>query len=242
MKDFKILKVKDHSDSYYTKMQDIFDIPMRLIIVGRSFLSGKSTIILNLLLREKFYKDKFDGENIFIISNNKMDNKMKILKQEKDVPAANFMEFSESNLEMIYNKVEEACLESIDEGEKPVNSLIILDDVAFSGDLRAKMNGTLSRIMCNGRHCNLSCIVTAQKYSQLSTTIRTNASGAILFSNSAKEVESMSMDFNYLNSGKAFVKMFRKVTKDKNSFLVVNFSNDDIYLDSNFKKIEMEED
>jgi len=237
MKDFSILKVKDTSDSYYTKLDNIFDIPMRLIIVGKSFLSGKSTIILNLLLREKFYKDKFEGKNIYIISNNKMDNKMRILKQEKDVPADNFMEFSESNLEMIYEKVEEECMEAIDEGEKPVNSLIILDDCAFGGDLRAKMAGTLSRIFCNGRHINLSCIVTAQKHSQLSTTIRSNASGAILFSNSAKEVESMSEDYNYLDSKKDFVKMFRAATKEKNSFLVVNFSEDSIYMDSRFKPI-----
>ena len=242
MKDYDILKVKDKADGYYTHLKDIFDIPMRLIIVGPSMRSGKSTIILNMLLREKFYKDKFEGENIFIVSNNKMDNKIRILKEEKEIPNDNFMTFSESNLEMVYDKVEEACLEAISENEKPVNSLIVLDDCSFSGDLRAKMAGTLSRIFSNGRHCNLSCIVTAQKYSQLSTTIRTNASGAILFSNSAKEVESMSEDFNYLESKKSFVKMFRKVTKSRNSFLVVNFSNDDIYLDSKFEKIEMEED
>jgi len=241
MKDYTILKIKDKSDSYYSHLKDIFDIPMRLIIVGKSFLSGKSTIILNLLLREKFYKDKFEGKNIYIISNNKMDNKMRILKQEKDVPADNFMEFSESNLDMIYQKVEDECLEAINENEKPVNSLIILDDCSFSGDLRAKMAGTLSRIFCNGRHINLSCIVTAQKYSQLSTTIRSNASGAILFSNSAKEVESMSEDFNYLESKKDFVRMFRAATKEKNSFLVVNFSEDNIYMDSKFKPIMMED-
>ena len=242
MKDYTILKIKDKSDSYYTHLKDIFDIPFRLVIVGKSFLSGKSTLILNMLLRDKFYKDHFDGENIYIISNNKMDNKIRILKQEKEIPNDNFMEFSEPNLERIYEKVEEDCLEAISENEKPVNALIILDDVAFSGDLRAKMNGTLSRIFCNGRHCNLSCIVTAQKHSQLSTTIRSNASGAILFSNSAKEVESMAEDYNYLNSKKDFVKMFRKATKERNSFLVVNFSSDDIYLNSKFKKIEMEEE
>ena len=242
MKDFSILKVKDTSDSYYTKLDNIFDIPMRLIIVGKSFLSGKSTIILNLLLREKFYKDKFEGENIFIISNNKMDNKMKILKQEKEVPADNFMEFNEATLERLYDKIEEDAMTAVSDNEKPVNSLIIFDDVAFGGDLKKKANGTLSRIMCNGRHVNLSCIVTSQKHTMLSTTIRSNASGAILFSNSARELDSIADDFNYLSNKKSFFKMFRKATDKRNSFLVVNFSNDDIYLDSKFQKIEMEEE
>jgi hypothetical protein len=239
MSDYTILKIKDRSDSYYTHLKDIFDIPMRLIIVGRSFLSGKTTIILNLLLRDRFYKEHFDGENIFIISNNKMDQKMQILKEEKDVPSDHFMHFSESNLESIYEHVEENALEAVSDGNKPVNSLIILDDVAFSGDLKSKMNGTLSRIACNGRHINLSLIVTAQKYSQLSTTIRTNASGAILFANSQKEVDLIADDLNYLPRKQDFVRMFRNATAGRNKFLVVNFSNDDIYLDSNFQKIDL---
>ena len=62
MPDYSILKVKDKTDSYYTHLKDIFDIPFRIIIVGKSFLSGKSTVILNLLLRDSFYKDHFKGE------------------------------------------------------------------------------------------------------------------------------------------------------------------------------------
>ena len=237
MKDYQILKVNDHTDSYYTKKKDIFDLPFRLLIVGKSFLSGKSTIILNLLLREKFYKNDFEGDNIFIVSNNALDNKMRILKKEKDVDGGNFMEFSESNLNAIYEEVEARALEAINDGKKPPNSLIVIDDCAFSGGLKEKMNGTLSRIFCNGRHINLSVIVTAQKYSQLSTTMRTNASGAILFSNSMNEVEAMAQDFNYLESKREFVSLFRKATKGKNKFLVVNFTEDSIYQDSEFKAL-----
>jgi hypothetical protein len=239
MSDYTILKIKDKSDSYYTHLKDIFDIPFRLIIVGKSFLSGKSTVILNLLLRDTFYKDHFKGDNIYIVSNNKMDMKMQILKEEKDVPSTNFMEFSESNLEMIYEKIEEDAMEAVHDNKKPVNSLIVLDDCAFGGDLKSKTNGTLSRIMCNGRHVNLSCIVTSQKYTQLSTTVRSNASGAILFGNSMKEVDSMEADLNYLDNKRDFIKLFRRATDGRNKFLVVNFSNDDIYLDSEFKVIAL---
>lgn len=237
MKDYSILKVNDHTDSYYTKKKDIFDLPFRLLIVGKSFLSGKSTVILNLLLREKFFKNDFDGDNIFIVSNNALDNKMRILKKEKDVDSGNFMEFSEENLDAIYEEVEERALEAINDGKKPPNSLIVIDDVAFSGGLREKINGTLSRIFCNGRHINLSIIVTAQKYSQLSTTMRSNCSGAILFNNSMHEVDAMSQDLNYMDSKKDFVSLFRKTTRGKNKFMVVNFSEDGIYQDSEFKPL-----
>lgn len=237
MKDYKILKINDHTDSYYTKKEDIFDLPFRVLIVGKSFLSGKSTVILNMLLRDKFYKNDFDGDNIYIVSNNAMDNKIRILKTEKDIDSGNFMEYSESNLDAIYEEVEERALEAVNDGKKPPNSLIVIDDVAFSGGLKEKINGTLSRIFSNGRHVNLSIIVTAQKYSQLSTTMRTNASGAILFNNSMNEVEAMAQDFNYLESKKEFVSLFRKTTAGKNKFLVINFSEDSIYQDSEFKPL-----
>jgi len=236
MKDYSILKVKDKTDSYYTHLKDIFDIPFRLIIVGRSFLSGKSTVILNLLLRDNFYKDHFkDGEDIYIISNNKMDNKMRILKTEKDIDSSHFMEFSEENLEMIYEEVEEKVLAAVADGKKPPNSIVIVDDCAQA--LKEKMNGTLSRIATQGRHINMSLIVTSQKWSLLPTVLRCNASGAILFGNSAKEVDAMADDLNYLDSKKQFVQMFRKATKGRNQFMAVSFSNDDIYMDSEFKPI-----
>ena len=239
MKDYSILKVKDKTDSYYTHLKDIFDIPFRLIIVGRSFLSGKSTVILNLLLRDNFYKDHFkDGEDIYIISNNKMDNKMRILKTEKDIDPSHFMEFSEENLEMIYEEVEEKVLAAVADGKKPPNSIVIVDDCAQA--LKEKMNGTLSRIATQGRHINMSLIVTSQKWSLLPTVLRCNASGAILFGNSAKEVDAMADDLNYLDSKKEFVKMFRKATSGKNQFMAVSFSNDDIYMDSEFKPIVMD--
>jgi len=71
-KSYKILKVRDKNDSYYTPIERLFDLPMRLLINGKSQLSGKTTIILNLLLNPTFGYDKlFDGEHIYIVSNNK---------------------------------------------------------------------------------------------------------------------------------------------------------------------------
>ena len=60
----KILKVNDPSDSFHQTMP-VFDIPFKLLINGKSQLSGKTTIILNLLLQPEFgYDKKFKGDNI----------------------------------------------------------------------------------------------------------------------------------------------------------------------------------
>ena len=238
----KILKVKDKNDSYYTKLKDIFDIPMRLLIVGKSQLSGKTNLILNLILRNEFYRNKFDGENIFIVTNNKLDNKLKILRKEKDIPDENVMPFDEDDLEDLYEQLEDEFLEDVEKKKKPSNKLIIFDDVAYSGSLKNKTAGVISKIVMNGRHANISSIFTTQKFSLVSTGVRSNVTGAILFNNSQKELELISDDYNYLESKKEFIKIFRKTTEKRNSFMVVNFTNDkpDMYMDSEFKPIKMD--
>ena len=46
-----IYKVKDNSSSYYKDKGDLINLCMRLIIVGASERSGKTNLIVNLLLR-----------------------------------------------------------------------------------------------------------------------------------------------------------------------------------------------
>jgi len=229
---YSIYKVRDKTDKNHVK-HPIFDLPFKLAIVGKSQISlGKTSIIMNMLLRDEFYKKHFSGENIFIISNNDLDNKLKILKKEKDIPDENFMAYDEQTLEELYDMIEE----EFQEEEPKQQRLIIFDDVAYSGDLKSKESGILSKITMNGRHAGLSSIFTTQKYSLLGTNIRSQLTGALLGSASSKEIELIETDLNFINK-KDFIKMYRENTKGRN-FLCVNFSNDTIYMDKDFKNIE----
>ncbi len=72
----------------------------------------------------------------------------------------------------------------------------------------------------------------------VSTSLRSNLTGAILFGTSAKELELIAEDFNYLNNKKDFINMFRRETDKPRSFLVVNFTNpNSIYMDNQFDTI-----
>ena len=57
----------------------------------------------------------------------------------------------------------------------------------------------------------------------LSTTVRSQITGAILFNTSAKELEMIAEDFNYLDNKKEFVQMFRRETAKPRSFLCCEF-------------------
>jgi len=235
----KILKVNDPSDSFHKPMP-VFDLPFKVLINGKSQLSGKTTIVLNLLLNPDFKYDKeFKGENMYIVSDNKLDNKLKLLADYKEIPEENLMTYDESVLTELYSELEDKFLE--EKAEKKIqNRIILFDDCGYSGNLKNKQSGVISKLICNGRHLNLSQIYTSQKFSQISTTLRTNITGAILFNTSAKELDLISQDFNYLKSSKAFVNMFRDITGNTpRDFLVVNFTNaESLFMDSDFESID----
>ena len=238
-KKYDILKVRDKSDGYYTKMDRVFDLPMRVLINGPSQRSGKTTVVLNLLLRNEFYMKQFKGDNIYVISNNRLDNKLKILAEVKDIPEGNTFAYDEDKLEVLYEMLEEDFEERVADGKKPEPICMVFDDVAYSGDLKNKAAGIISKILLNGRHVNISSIFTTQKFSLVSTAVRTNVTGAILFSTTQKEVELQADDFNFLPKKQDYINMFREVTKEKNSFMVVNLTNpaETMYLDSKFEAV-----
>ena len=241
-KSYKILKVRDKNDSYYTPVDRLFDLPFRLLINGKSQLSGKTTIILNLLLNPTFGYDKmFDGDDIHIISNNKLDNKLAMMADKLDIPEENRQEFDEDYLEILYEDIEEEFMEDTSEGRKPKNKLIIFDDCGYSGSLKSYSKGNIvDKMICNGRHLNLSQIYTSQRFSQCSTCLRTNLTGAIMFSTSMKELELIAEDFNYMTTKKEFIKIFRETTAKPREFMVINFSNPpaEMYLNTMFEPIQ----
>lgn len=243
MSGINIYKVKDKKEKYYTKKGLLFDLPFRLLLVGKSQYSGKSSCIVNLLAQDdkRLYKNDFDGDNIYIFSGSlKTDNKMKLLVNQFDIPESNlFEEYSEEALEAIYDLTEEEYQEAIDEGEKPKNTLLILDDIAFDGSMKKKNAGMLNKVFCNGRHINLSIIATSQRYTQNHTTQRENCSGVILWDCSDKQLDLIAEDHNILEDKKSFKKMFRKRTEEPFSFMVVNYSNPrhQRYLSMNFDPI-----
>ena len=241
----KILKMHDSGENHYTQKELLFDIPFKLLVVGRSQLAGKTNWLGNILLRKEFYLDNFNGEDIFLISpSTSVDKKLSTIIDVKEIPATNVLSaYDEEMLEAVYQLMEDDYLEAVENKRRPPNKLIIFDDLSFGGTLKSKQNGIMSRLFCNGRHINCSTIVTAQKYSDILTTCRENTSAAILFSSTDKQLDLIADDHNYLDSKKEFRQMFRTATKEKHSFLVVNYSNEnaDRYLDSHFQPIPIKD-
>jgi hypothetical protein len=215
-------------------------------------LSGKSNFIVNLLLREdkRLYKDEFLGENVFLFSaSSKSDEKMKTLINNLEIPKENvFNKYDEEVLEIIvdtieenFNEAKEEYKKTKNENDKPKQSLIIFDDMSFGGNF--KNSGIMEKIVCNGRHYLLNIIMTAQKYTQVPTCVREQATGVVWFGCSDKQLDLIVEDHNYLIDKKTFKKMFRNETNERHSFLFINYTNphDKMYQNKNFIPIKMVE-
>ena len=237
----QILKLKDNTDSFVKRKNKTFDLPMRVLLTGKTGM-GKTNILSNFLLNDnkEFYRKDFDPENIFIFSNSlEGDNKLKIIIRELDIPEENlFKKYDEEVVEVIYDMLMENYNEAIEEGEKPKHSLMIFDDVSFDGSLKGKeKESQMNRIFMNGRKFLISTLATAQKYSSFGTGLRENASGLLLGKSSNKQLDLIEQDHNYLKNKKDFRDMYLDNTKDKHDFLVINYSKPELYFSKEFEPI-----
>ena len=253
MNKLKILKMKDRTDNLATKKPKIFNLPMRLLLIGKTG-DAKSTYLANLLLREEYYKKDFLSENVFIFSGSvKGDEKLRIIIEELEIPDENvFSNYDEEALEVIYELLQENYVDNLEDKVKKekMNSLIIFDDLSWNDSMKAsKEQKMIKKIFMNGRKFLISSIIISQKYSGgggIGTTLRENSSGLIFGKASNAQVESIEHDHNYLvgkNSKKDFMNMFKETTNKKYGKFIINFSNaPELYYNQDFVAVEPPKD
>jgi hypothetical protein len=227
MDKLNILPMIDKSDTYNIKKDVVCNVPFKMGIVGKSQLSGKTTLACNLIMRDEYYGKDFKGENIYIISPSLETPKIKNLIKYKKIPDENlYLDYDEEELEELYDMIEENFNDKVNNNKKPVHSLILFDDIGYSGKLRNKSNGIMDKMICNGRHFLLSSMILVQKYTQLSPCFRENLTGLISYACSYNQLEFIINEHNTTKEKKIFIKEFLDATNKKHSFFFINYSND----------------
>lgn len=231
--EFIVVPSIDKAASFRTKKYPLPDIPFRMAIVGKSEKSGKTVLIENLLTRPANEKDikgngyrwDFEGENIYLVSPSYgIDKTLNNIVEAKQIPDGNIrVSYDENDIVRLYLKVERDFNLAISEGKRPANVLFYMDDLAFSGVFKKKLYGIINRIACNGRHVNISLIVTAQNYTALSTTLRENLTCAIFFYCSGRQLDRIIDDHCAIDKSD-FRAIFRNYTFLPHSFIVLNYS------------------
>ena len=236
--------MKDKSDKHSISKDIIFDIPFRVVIVGKTGC-GKTSCLGSLLLLNQFYRNDFKGKDTYIFSPLVNDFKMEQIISAKDIPDMNvFNGYDEDLLNALYDKLVEEYKKEEDELGKVSPKLVVLDDCSFDGSLRKGLFNSVSRIFCNGRKHNISIIITSQFYTHILPVCRSNISGAILYNTNRRQLELIAEDNNYLKTKKNFInEVFYENVKEKHDFIVINYSNprSDLYLNKNFEVINTED-
>ncbi len=193
-----------------------------LVIIGR-VKSGKSLLINNLYLSERFYKEDFETR-ILISSTAHNDAINKYMIDEFDFV---FTEFSEGLLDSI--------IEMIQADEGTGRFLILLDDII--GDVKFNRGGkvdAISALASKFRHIGngevegkLSVCITTQYFKYISTILRNNATGYyIMGSFPEAETKKISEALSFFGNGdKEFMEIFRRSRKDEFDFLFCSVEN-----------------
>ena len=236
----KVFKMKDISDNFTIKKDDIPSLPMRMLAIGRTGC-GKSSIALgNLLLRDEFYRKDFLPENIFIFSGSLSgDIKLRTIIDNLDIPSSNLFDtYDQESANDIYDILVQNFNEKINDKMKPEHSLIIFDDLGYTNLQKTnKKNNILDKILCNGRKYIISTITLNQKLTQLNTNAREQCSAVMLWKSTKKQVDLAESTFNYLDNRNAFFELVRKNTIGQHDFIVMDFQKPEIYRDMNFNPI-----
>ena len=167
--------------------KDLLSIPdplpkksMALYLVGAPG-SGKTSLLLSLLLSKTAYLKKFD--KVYLMSGS-----LQTLPPELIANLPEDQVFDEYNIDSIYNKVKEEK-----DSKLNPNVLFILDDVVK--DIRAK---TFNKLILNRRHiiqnasnpkvkAGCSFWICSQSYNMMELQIRKNLSTVILFPTANKK-------------------------------------------------------
>jgi hypothetical protein len=217
-RDLNIYPIKIEDDKLNEGMSKYpISSPVHLHLVVGRVKSGKSLLINNLYLSERFYKDDFETR-ILISSTAHNDAINKYMIDEFDFI---FTEFSEELLDSI--------IEMVQADEGPGRFLILLDDII--GDIKFSRGGrvdAISALASKFRHIGngeiegkLAVCITTQYFKYISTILRNNATAYyIMGAFPEAEMKKISEALSFFGNGdKNFMEIFKRSRVDDYDFL-----------------------
>jgi hypothetical protein len=194
--------------------------PFRAILSGASG-SGKTNLLINLLTKEKFYKDFFDV--IFLISPTagKLDDSYIALKESKTkskLAIINVLDPETTDDIMTINKdiIEDKGV------DKAPKILIVYDDII--SDTKYMNSRPFVHSFVASRHYNASVIICTQRFNSVPRVCRIQANAIFYFKGTNSEQETLAQEFcpaGY-HWRKEFLSIIDHATDKKYSFLFIN--------------------
>ena len=202
-----------------------------LVLLVSPVRTGKSTLISNMLLNDKFYDAQERFDNTTIISNTiSNDITSRFLRKAFDT-------FDAYDDHIIDGIVENQ--KSFDKEDQP-EIAVVLDDCLGSIRREAKINHLASRF----RHFNIKLlIISSQNFRMCSPIIRQNATNVIVGSPfpNQKELGKMAEEYGDVFGGADnWLKIYHQATPNRYDFLHMDFQSNPPKAYHNFEKLVAE--
>ena len=215
--------------------------------------SGKTNLIINLLLRNSFkYLEEY--KKIYIMSPTiHLDDAwypmQEYINQEREKRERLWMKLKrkgvhprripenlrpENDQIIVIDEYDDELLGELLKNSSKEKMLVILDDLAESLPKSTKKSN-LEKIFIRGRHSNVYCWITSQKYVKVNPTIRLNSPSYVLFNANTNEKRKIAEELA-TTSVDDFLDMYDYATEEKYNFLYVNQKAQDRY-SKNFEVI-----
>lgn len=189
-----------------------------LIYLTSSRRSGKTTLIVNLLTREEFYRGKFDA--IYVVSPTVyIDHTWDRVTRE--LPEEN-----------VRSSFDPEWLDKLVETNPPGRKiLIVVDDCVNEGGFKNNIGrDSLTRIATKGRHYGASVIVSTQNVTGTSTSFRKNVDVLIAFkTTNMAELKLLHNDFFGFMSSAQFRQVSNYCWGESYSFIVYSKMTNFVY-------------
>ena len=212
--------------------------PFSIMISGRSG-SGKTNLLLNLLTRDDYYGNYFDGIIVFSPTAGQFDDQYDVLK----LPKSNYMsDFGPDVLNKIINVRKKLIKKyGIEHVAKKYKLCIILDDIIANRDFLESQEAL--KMFALLRHYLVSVIVLIQSYNKLPRALRLNCNGIFVFPSLASEKKVLIDEITPSSiSKKTFAKIFDYCTEGQYDFLFINnHSKPNEKIRKNFNIVDIED-
>jgi len=130
-----------------------------------------------------------------------------------------FDKFSVENLNHITEHQAARNIKRASEGKSPERMLLVLDDNGAATRKLLKQGGALDEIIITCRHRKICIIQLAQRYTQLSPTLRSNAKFLLLFAESNPQERRNLYTLHGFNDRKTFLQTIDNKTKEKYNWI-----------------------
>ena len=231
MSELKILKVKDANSKPSKPLHPHLPQPPACVLMVSPVKTGKSTIISNLLLNDKFYgPDYFD--DVMVISNTiNNDLTSRFIKEHFDVE-------DHYNDAMIEKLIERQT--SFKKKEDQPEVALVLDDILGS----LKSGSLVNTLSARFRHYNIKLLLfSTQVFRYVNNVVRQNTTDLIVGSPfpNRKELLKVAEEYGSVVGGQQnWLKIYAAATPERYNFLYMDLQSNPVKCYRNFEVLVSE--